>query len=205
MRGRGAAAVSTPVVFARGSRLWSAGRGGHLTSRASLLPTASRARSSRDPRAAAPVGAPPPRAQLATALRKAPYQTNVLLAGFEPKAGPSLYFMDTYSAMAEVNFGVHGHASSFLLSVFDRTWKVGAATRGRGGAAPRSTLLRRPSPGLLAARSSHRAIPSLHRLTLRPSRSSLLSLSGLLALPLPVSYARSGAANLRPRRRHSRA
>jgi len=57
-------------------------------------------------------------------MRKAPYQTNILLGGYDKGAGASLYFMDAYSALAKVNFGVHGHASSFLLSVFDREWKA---------------------------------------------------------------------------------
>eukprot|EP00613_Pedinella_sp_CCMP2098_P006000 CAMPEP_0171612020 /NCGR_PEP_ID=MMETSP0990-20121206/10962_1 /TAXON_ID=483369 /ORGANISM="non described non described, Strain CCMP2098" /LENGTH=186 /DNA_ID=CAMNT_0012175673 /DNA_START=157 /DNA_END=717 /DNA_ORIENTATION=+ len=65
------------------------------------------------------------RRQLADAMRKAPYQTNILLGGYDKGAGASLYFMDAYSALAKVNFGVHGHASSFLLSVFDREWKEG--------------------------------------------------------------------------------
>jgi 20S proteasome subunit beta 4 len=56
-------------------------------------------------------------------LRKGPYQTNILLGGLD-KGGESLYFIDMYSALVKVNFGVHGHASNFLLSVFDRTWKV---------------------------------------------------------------------------------
>jgi 20S proteasome alpha/beta subunit len=62
--------------------------------------------------------------QLADAMRKAPYQTNILLGGFDQGAGASLYFMDMYSALTKVNFGVHGHASNFLLSIFDREWKV---------------------------------------------------------------------------------
>ena len=57
-------------------------------------------------------------------MRKGPYQTNILLGGYDKGAGPSLYFMDVYSALSKVNFGVHGHASNFLLSIFDREWKV---------------------------------------------------------------------------------
>jgi len=65
------------------------------------------------------------RRELATALRKGPYQTNILLGGFDAGVGESLYFLDMYSAMSKVNFGVHGYASNFLLSVFDREWKEG--------------------------------------------------------------------------------
>ena len=63
--------------------------------------------------------------KLADALRKGPYQTNCLLGGYDKEVGASLYFMDVYSALSKVNFGVHGHASNFLLSIFDREWKVG--------------------------------------------------------------------------------
>mmetsp|Transcript_65908 Transcript_65908/g.148736 ORF Transcript_65908/g.148736 Transcript_65908/m.148736 type:complete len:178 (-) Transcript_65908:302-835(-) len=65
------------------------------------------------------------RRQLADALRKGPYQTNCLLGGYDKEVGASLYFMDVYSALSKVNFGVHGHASNFLLSIFDREWKEG--------------------------------------------------------------------------------
>mmetsp|Transcript_65909 Transcript_65909/g.148738 ORF Transcript_65909/g.148738 Transcript_65909/m.148738 type:complete len:149 (-) Transcript_65909:302-748(-) len=63
--------------------------------------------------------------KLADALRKGPYQTNCLLGGYDKEVGASLYFMDVYSALSKVNFGVHGHASNFLLSIFDREWKEG--------------------------------------------------------------------------------
>ena len=60
--------------------------------------------------------------QLAKALRKGPYQTNLLLAGYAEKSGPELYFMDMYAALAKVNFGAHGYAANFVLSVLDRDW-----------------------------------------------------------------------------------
>ena len=63
--------------------------------------------------------------QLATAIRKGPYQTNLLLAGYDEQVGPSLYFMDYLAAMSKVNFGAHGYAGNFILSVFDREWKSG--------------------------------------------------------------------------------
>merc|ERR1711879_120733 len=65
------------------------------------------------------------RRELATALRKGPYQTNVLLGGFDKQAGASLYFLDYLSALQKVNFGCHGYASNFILSIFDREWKEG--------------------------------------------------------------------------------
>lgn len=62
---------------------------------------------------------------MAVALRKAPFQTNVLLAGFDQNTGASLYFIDYLASMAKVNFGAHGYCANFILSVFDREWKKG--------------------------------------------------------------------------------
>ena len=62
------------------------------------------------------------RGEMATALRKGPYQTNLLLAGHDEGDGPSLYFMDMYAAMTKINFAAHGYASNFISSVFDREW-----------------------------------------------------------------------------------
>lgn len=64
--------------------------------------------------------------QMATALRRGPYQTNLLLGGFDTKKGEaSLYFIDYLAAMAKVGFGAHGYAANFILSVFDREWREG--------------------------------------------------------------------------------
>jgi 20S proteasome alpha/beta subunit len=63
--------------------------------------------------------------QLATALRKGPYQSNLLLAGWDDNEGVSLYQMDYMASLSKVNFGAHGYAANFILSVFDRDWKQG--------------------------------------------------------------------------------
>ena len=64
------------------------------------------------------------RREMATALRKGPYQTNILLGGYDDSAGAaSLYFIDMYASCQKVKFGVHGHASNFLLSIFDRMYE----------------------------------------------------------------------------------
>lgn len=63
------------------------------------------------------------RKELAIALRKAPYQANLLLAGYDQDTGPSLYWMDYMASFAKVNFGAHGYASNFIISVFDREYK----------------------------------------------------------------------------------
>jgi 20S proteasome alpha/beta subunit len=65
------------------------------------------------------------RRTLATALRKGPYQTNLLLGGFDEKDGASLYFIDYMGSMQKLNFGAQGYAANFTLSIFDREYKEG--------------------------------------------------------------------------------
>lgn len=62
---------------------------------------------------------------MATALRRGPYQTNLLLAGYDQPGEISLYYFDYLAAMTKVNFGAHGYAANFILSIFDRDWKKG--------------------------------------------------------------------------------
>ena len=64
------------------------------------------------------------RNELATALRKGPYQTNLLLAGAD-KDEISLFFMDYLASMVPVKYGAQGYAANFVLSVLDRYWKKG--------------------------------------------------------------------------------
>lgn len=64
------------------------------------------------------------RGQLAQALRsKGAYQCNMLLGGCYKEEGPALYWMDYMACMHKMNFGSHGMAASFCLSIFDREWK----------------------------------------------------------------------------------
>lgn len=63
------------------------------------------------------------RNELAVALRKGPYQTNLLLAGHDELDGVALYWMDYMAGLSKVNFGAHGYAANFVLSVFDREWR----------------------------------------------------------------------------------
>jgi 20S proteasome alpha/beta subunit len=65
------------------------------------------------------------RGHLATALRKGPYQVNLLLGGYDEGKGASLYWMDYFAACSKVNYGAQGHASAFCLSIMDRDWKEG--------------------------------------------------------------------------------
>jgi len=66
------------------------------------------------------------RGELSKALRRGPFQTNVMLGGYDKKSNSeSLYYIDYMGTLQEVNFGVQGYASSFTLSIFDREWKEG--------------------------------------------------------------------------------
>lgn len=66
------------------------------------------------------------RGELATALRKGPYQVNCLLGGYDAKTGKgSLYWLDYLAALAKVNYGCQGHAAAFCLSIMDRDWREG--------------------------------------------------------------------------------
>jgi len=65
------------------------------------------------------------RRELATAIRKGPFQTQILLGGYDEGKGSSLYWMDYMGALQEVNFGAHGYGASFTLSIFDRKFKPG--------------------------------------------------------------------------------
>ena len=80
------------------------------------------------------------RSELATALRKGPFQVNTLLAGWDassiktvngttvdptsPGVG-SLYYIDYMGTMSPVNYGCQGYCSNFVLSVLDREWREG--------------------------------------------------------------------------------
>lgn len=63
------------------------------------------------------------RHQLATALRKNPYNVNILLGGYSEKEGASLYYMDYLASMHKVKYGAHGYSSFFVLSIMDKEYK----------------------------------------------------------------------------------
>lgn len=62
------------------------------------------------------------RNELAIALRKSPYHTNLLLAGYDEKDGPALYWMDYLATMHHMNTCGTGYGSYFVLSMFDKLW-----------------------------------------------------------------------------------
>jgi len=60
------------------------------------------------------------RNELAEAIRKGPFQVNLLIGGYDEADGASLYFLDYLGSMHRVKVGAHGYASYFALSLFDR-------------------------------------------------------------------------------------
>lgn len=64
------------------------------------------------------------RRSLADSLRQRPYQTNLLLGGFDSDDGASLYYLDYLGSMHKMPFAVQGYASNFVLSIFDRYYKA---------------------------------------------------------------------------------
>ncbi|XP_067928758.1 proteasome subunit beta type-2-like [Watersipora subatra] len=64
------------------------------------------------------------RRNLAESLRsRNAYMVNLLMAGYDERTGPSLYFMDYLASMVKLPFAVHGYGSYFTLSIFDRYYK----------------------------------------------------------------------------------
>ncbi|CAD7937310.1 unnamed protein product [Amoebophrya sp. A120] len=66
------------------------------------------------------------RNELATALRKGPYQCDLVVAGYdEENQDAELYFMDSYASCAKVNKAAHSYAGNFVHGILDKEWKEG--------------------------------------------------------------------------------
>lgn len=67
------------------------------------------------------------RGELAKAVRKGPFQVNVILGGYDEKTptGGSLYVMDYFGSCTKAKYGAQGYASNFCLSIMDRSWTEG--------------------------------------------------------------------------------
>merc|ERR1719469_947632 len=64
------------------------------------------------------------RSELSQALRKAPYQVNVLIAGYDTiDSEAKLYWMDYLGTLQQVQKGAHGYAAYFVNSVMDNNYK----------------------------------------------------------------------------------
>merc|ERR1719468_300027 len=62
------------------------------------------------------------RNELAHALRKGPYQVDMLIGGVD-EDGPQLYFMDYLASCEKVNKGAHGYGAMFTFGLMDRYYK----------------------------------------------------------------------------------
>mmetsp|Transcript_39081 Transcript_39081/g.95577 ORF Transcript_39081/g.95577 Transcript_39081/m.95577 type:complete len:193 (-) Transcript_39081:146-724(-) len=65
------------------------------------------------------------RNELAKAIRKSPVAVNMLLAGYDDQAGPSLYYLDYLGTCHPMDYTAQGYASFFVLSTLDRHWHKG--------------------------------------------------------------------------------
>ncbi|XP_050505073.1 proteasome subunit beta type-2-like [Diabrotica virgifera virgifera] len=64
------------------------------------------------------------RRNLADALRsRSAYHVNLLLAGYDDKEGPQLYYMDYLASIASVDYAAHGYGGFFSLSIMDRNYR----------------------------------------------------------------------------------
>ena len=64
------------------------------------------------------------RTELATALRRAPYQVNILMGGYDlQEKRAKLYWMDYLGTLQQVNKGAQGYAGYFVNSVLDNEFK----------------------------------------------------------------------------------
>jgi len=62
------------------------------------------------------------RSEMARAVRRSPYQVNMLLAGHDGK--PALYYMDYMGTLERVPFGAQGYCAHFVLAIFDKNYKA---------------------------------------------------------------------------------
>jgi len=65
------------------------------------------------------------RNELANALRRGPYQVNVLLGGYDEKEKGALYYTDYLAALQKVKYGAHGYAAMFCLGIMDKEYVDG--------------------------------------------------------------------------------
>jgi len=66
------------------------------------------------------------RNELAVAIRKGPYQVNVLLGGYDEKTkSSSLYYLDYMGTLHKVPHGSQGYSTYFCSSIFDKEYREG--------------------------------------------------------------------------------
>ena len=80
------------------------------------------------------------RSEMAQALRKAPFQVNCLIGGFDTIDGKAkMYWMDYLGTLQQVTKGAHGYAGYFVNSVLDNHYKQGMTVE-QGVAACRACI-----------------------------------------------------------------
>lgn len=63
------------------------------------------------------------RSELATALRRGPFLTNMVIAGFDSDTNePCVYWLDYLAMLHKVNAAGHGYGSMFIKSILDNNW-----------------------------------------------------------------------------------
>jgi len=63
------------------------------------------------------------RGELAYALRRGPFQTDILIGGYDKKKGPSMYFMDYLASMHKLKKAALGYGAYFTLGLLDKFCK----------------------------------------------------------------------------------
>jgi 20S proteasome subunit beta 4 len=63
------------------------------------------------------------RGEKAENLRRGMKQVDMLLAGWDEDAGPSLYFLDYLASMQKLDNAAHGYGGFFVNSLLDAHWK----------------------------------------------------------------------------------
>lgn len=56
---------------------------------------------------------------MAEAIRKAPWQVQCLIAGFDERTGPELYWLDYLGTLSHYPIAAQGYCSHFALSILD--------------------------------------------------------------------------------------
>lgn len=61
------------------------------------------------------------RSVMAEAIRKSPYEVNMLLAGHDGK--PALFYLDYLGTLQKVPYAAQGYCGYFVMSIFDKNYK----------------------------------------------------------------------------------
>ena len=65
------------------------------------------------------------RSELAYAIRRGPFQTNILIGGVDEDGKAKLFWLDYMGTMQQTAKGAHGYAGYFTTSILEDNYKVG--------------------------------------------------------------------------------